>query len=152
VISRNALSLFTCLFLGCATAGSGWRVTETHEYGRDNLYLYLNGGAEYFLENGVQALTVLEHVYGGLDVTATVEVYDMAAAEQARELHNESVSAAARSLDVGTAGAIYPGYAEFWQGTRYVRIIAYDLASSAAKRSDGMQALVKLARLVVSKL
>lgn len=75
-----ALVLGWSVFLGAAEA-AGWQTAETRRYTRNDLYGYIDGGAELFLETGFEQLTV-RHLKKG-ELTLTLDLYRMESSEAA---------------------------------------------------------------------
>jgi len=77
---RNAVVLLVAAVAGWAgdlpvTAPEGWQVTETRTYTAANLYGYIDGGAELFLEFGFQRCVAMRLVRGHTELTA--DLYEM---------------------------------------------------------------------------
>lgn len=61
--------------LAAETTPEGWKETERREYTRNDLYGYIDGGAEIFLEYGFQKLTLIRYGLGKEELN--VELYRM---------------------------------------------------------------------------
>ncbi len=61
--------------LAAETIPEGWKETERREYTRNDLYGYIDGGAEIFLEYGFQKLTLIRYGLGKEELD--VELYRM---------------------------------------------------------------------------
>ncbi|MFC1500189.1 DUF6599 family protein [Candidatus Zixiibacteriota bacterium] len=80
--TRLSLPLAVMLFVGCSGQNTGFPVVDGWErssevlvYDTDNLWEYINGAAELFIDYGVKTCHAADLASG--DVTVTVEVYDM---------------------------------------------------------------------------
>jgi hypothetical protein len=97
----------------------GWTGLELEEYATgSDLFVYMNGGAELYLEYRYAGLSVREYT----DVSGnslSVEIYNYATPEDAYGIF--SVDTTGTPLDVGQGGRKTKVAARFWKDRHYVR-------------------------------
>jgi heme-degrading monooxygenase HmoA len=100
-----------------------WTATaETSEFVGDDLFVYINGGAEIYHEHGFDRLAVRE--YGRGDERVAAELYTMAGS--AFGIYSYARSASGRPLDLGAGGTLADYYLHFWSGPHLVAVTARD--------------------------
>lgn len=101
---------------------------EYREYGRDQLFEYMNGGAEVYLALQFSRVGTREYVTSlGEDIYLTIEVYDMGVADDARAIFRRHHSEGAPSAGVGEESKMGGGTLEFLHGQYYNRIRCDDM-------------------------
>jgi len=126
-VRKLTVFFLATLMIGCTETAPTWQLIESSEYGRDELYNYIDGGAVYFLERGFQKAIVKRYGCKQRKATVTVEIYNMKQVSDAERIFRESTTDNGQPINVGRSGSVYPSYAEFWRDNLYVRILAYDL-------------------------
>ncbi|MBF0584431.1 MAG: hypothetical protein HQL80_09380 [Magnetococcales bacterium] len=121
-----------------AAAGNGRRVPlpervdawqrqpDARHFGKENLYEYINGHAEYFLSAGFRALTVVEYRLptDGQQPSAVLDLYDMGEPLNAfGVLMDESSNG--QSVPVGELGYQSQRSIGFTSGAYYVKLAAF---------------------------
>jgi len=155
MVSLAALGLSVCL-LSCsgsepeaeAEAGSdfpvveGWsQAGEVLIYDADNLWEYINGAAELFVEFGVQTCRAADLVAG--DVTVTVELYDMGTPLNAFGVYEREKPGDDISVPGATAGVVSAPYqALLLKGGTYVKVNTFE---GELTEASGLQLLEALA-------
>lgn len=140
-MKKIAVFFLAMLMIGCKETAPTWQLIESSEYGRDELYKYIDGGAVYFLEMGFQKATVKRYGCKQRKATVTVEIYELKQASDAERIFHESATDTGQPIKVGRNGSVYPSYAEFWRDNLYVRILAYDLGDDVNAITDLAQAI-----------
>jgi hypothetical protein len=98
-----------------------WTATaEPSEFVGDDLFIYINGGAEIYHEHGFERLEVREYGHG--DDRVTVEIYTMAGS--AYGIYSYARSASGQSVDLGAGGTLADYYLHFWSGPHLVAATA----------------------------
>jgi len=159
--SRCAVMLAgACLLLGCGRkAGSGaakpfpetnevsgWNKTgETRTFEAANLWQYIDGDAEKYIQAGVRKTLTADYRYRD-SVDAVADTYVMAAPDGARKLFGAEPSVGSQPVSLGDAGRLYGASLVFRKGPYLVRVVAYKESPEVAK------ALVELARGIEKKL
>jgi hypothetical protein len=115
-------------------------------YNGDDLYRYLDGGAEAYRRYGMAALAHQESKSAGADVTA--DVYDMGDPLRAFGIYSAERSPDYRFLDIGAEGYTGGEILNFLQGRYYVKLSAFgdgfsleDLARGISRRIGGGRSL-----------
>ncbi len=112
----------------------GWtRAGEVRMYGADNLWEYIDGAAELFVEYGVQSCATADLSSG--DLTVTVDVYDMGTPLDAFGVYSRERSGDAIAVPGATVALVSPPYlALMLKGGSYVKVNALegDLTGEAA--------------------
>ena len=123
----------------------GWvKTSETRSYSADELWQYIDGEAERYIQAGVvRALTA---DYRREELEAKVDVYVMKGAEGARSLFEAEPAKGSRPAEVGDAARLFRLSLVFYQGPYLVRIIAYQ------ETGDAAGALLALGRAVEARL
>jgi hypothetical protein len=104
------------------TAGEWTAAAETSEFAGDDLFIYINGGAEIYHEHGFDRLAVRE--YGRGDERVAVELYTMAGT--AYGIYSYARSGSGQSIDLGAGGTLADYYLHFWSGPHLVAVTARD--------------------------
>ncbi len=107
------------------------KVDQAQLFDRENLFDYMNGGAELYLSYNFQRLSVQE--YRDKDRVITVEVYEMKTSQDAfglysldQEADNPPQADTARrgkNLAIGNKANFSSGLLKFWKGNYFVRIV-----------------------------
>ena len=132
----------------------GWKPEgEPYRYVSENLYEYINGGADYFIAYGFVALTGINYapVSGGMD-SVTVDIYDMGDKLNAFGVFQPRKDSQASSLNIGTGSFGSDEYVAFHKDRYYVEIQGYitgrkekrvvkDMASMVAAHLPGDDSL-----------
>ena len=122
----------------------GWaKSSATRTFEAANLWQYVDGDAERYLQAGIErTLTARYRYQDKLDAVADVHV--MRTPDAARRILESEPSAGSRALQVGDAGRDYGGASiTFRQGRYFVRLVAYDPAAAP---------LAALARAIAAQL
>ena len=115
----------------------GWNILEDHLYNRENLYEYINGGAELYLSFGFQS--VLSRTYFRTDQPKIiVDLFDMRESANAFGVfcHTREVV----DTTFGQGSQYFPGLLTFWKDHYYVSILA------SPETPESKQAVENLAR------
>lgn len=146
-VSREAL---TALLPPDGAAGS-WRLTgQARTYGPDDLWEYIDGGAEGYLVYNFEAVVTADYELAEGDLQAVVDIYRMA-----DQLCGFGIFAAERAMDaarieIGSQGYLSDNALNFWQGPYYVKVTSFStgepvklelLARAVASRLDAQPGL-----------
>jgi heme-degrading monooxygenase HmoA len=127
---------------GLPDAVGEWTATsETSEFAGDDLFVYINGGAEIYHEHGFDRLWVREYARG--DERVAVELYTMAGS--AYGIYSYARSASGRQVDLGAGGTLADYYLHFWSGPHLVAVTARD------GPGDAQAAVLELGTLLGAK-
>jgi hypothetical protein len=117
-------------------AVAGWTAIRPPDtYIGDDLFAYINGGAEIYHEYGFDQVTVCD--YGSDDKRITVEVYTMTGG--AYGIYTYSRSAQGTAVKLGSGGTLADYYLTFWSGNQLVVVTA----QSAGEGHDQVRAVAE---------
>jgi len=107
-------------------APEGWKKSEVSEiYNRENLFDYIDGGAELYLAYDFQGLAVQRYEPTVQDAveekSITVEIWQMNSAEDAYGVF--SLDQEGEKVTIGQNGVYDAGYLRFWKNVYVVRIL-----------------------------
>jgi hypothetical protein len=155
IIALAVLGLSPCLY-SCSGAepgaqsgkGSdfptleGWsQIGEVLTYDADNLWEYINGAAELFVEFGVQTCRTTDLVAG--DVTVTVDLYDMGTPLNAFGVFEREKPGESMTIPGAAAGIVSAPYqALLLKGDTYAKVNTFE---GELTEASGLQLLEALA-------
>lgn len=120
-----------------------WRATgEPEVYSGDELFTYMDGGADLYHEHGFRRLTARE--YGQGDGLVSVEVYEMDGS--AFGIYSCTRSHSGDPVELGRGGTLAGYYLTFWSGPVLVVVTAQ------SELDDAGAALVAIARTLEERL
>lgn len=129
-----------------SNAIAGWQKTdETRTFEAKDLWEYIDGDAEHFVQAGVVTTSTSDYSYNG-KIEAVIDIHTMADANGARKILETGKTQEAKSIQLGDEGMQYAQSLTFRKGPYLVRIVAYELTA------DTPQALLALARGVEARL
>jgi hypothetical protein len=160
--SRNLLfavviaSLFVAAGTGCkkaktnpfpaSDAVTGWqKASETRVFAAKDLWQYIDGDAEQYIQAGVISTSTSDYKYQG-QLEAVVDVHTMGDAAGAGKILEKGQTSDAKNVQVGDAGIAYAQSVIFRKGPFLVRIVAYE------STPDTPQALLALAHGIEAKI
>ena len=115
------------------------------EFKGDDLYLYIDGGAEIYREYGFEQVVVQDYKnLGGKGFS--LEIFRMSNPEAAFGMYTFKRSPKGKVISIGAEGQMEDYYLNFWKGPYLVTLTAYD---TDAKTMDG---LTLAARIVDKKI
>jgi hypothetical protein len=105
-----------------------WTATgDLTEFVGDDLFVYINGGAEIYHEYGFERLAVREYQRDGDPVS--VELYTMA--NGAYGIYSYARSASGLPIDLGAGGTLADYYLHFWSGPHLIAVTARSVSSGS---------------------
>lgn len=124
----------------------GWnKVGETRTFAAANLWQYIDGGAEKYIQAGVQKTLTASYRYQD-STEVTVDVHVMAAVDGPRKIMDPESAAESQSVALGDAGRLYEASLIFRSRQYLVRVVAYKSSPEISK------ALLELGRGIEKKL
>ena len=124
----------------------GWiRSGETRLFNASDLWKYVDGDAERYLQAGVQQTYTTAYRYQNR-LEAVADIHVMAAVKGAAAIFASEPAAGSRPIAVGDSGRIYGQSMTFRKGRFFVRLVAYDDAPEVGS------ALSDLARAMARRL
>jgi len=125
---------------------AGWnRVGETRAFAAADLWKYIDGDAEKYIQAGVQKTLTASYRYQD-STEATVDIHVMASAEGPRKIMDAESAAESQSVALGDGARLYQGSLIFRSEQYLVRVVAYKSSPEVSK------ALVELGRGIERKL
>lgn len=107
-------------------AVKGWTAAgDPQIYKGEDLFLYINGGAEIYHEYGFRQVIAQEYKGAGGE-TISLEIYEMADPAAAFGMFTFKSSASGKPMEVGQGGKLEDYYLNFWKGLCLVTITAFD--------------------------
>ncbi|MCL2661098.1 MAG: hypothetical protein FWD64_11360 [Acidobacteriaceae bacterium] len=129
-----------------SSAVSGWEKTsETRVFAAKDLWQYIDGDAEHYIQAGVVSTSTSDYKYQGR-VEAVVDVFTMKDAAGAQTIFQQNQASDASAISIGDAGLLFSGSLVFRKGPYFVRIVSYQPGA------DTPQALTALAHGIEARL
>jgi len=123
-----------------------WRPNGTiQRYQGDDLFAYIDGGAEIYNEYGFRRVAVRDYA-GPAGKTLTLELYEMSDAGAAFGITSFKVSGKGRPAGVGRDSQLDDYYLNFWKGPYHVTLTGLDGAP------ETIAGLLEVARAVDRKI
>jgi len=120
----------------------GWSRNEAfEEYKGDDLFFYINGGAEIYHEFGFERVIVQDYQSEN-GKSASLEIYEMTDPSSAYGMYSFKSGGEGEGLDLGAGGKLQDYYLNFWKGKYLVTITGFD---EDAETIQGLQSLAKAA-------
>lgn len=110
-------------FRPAATLLTRYALTEAHDYNAENLYEYIDGQADRYVQFGFKALTVAEYETkekGGAPIR--IDLYDMGTRRNAYGIFNDSRPTEQAPAAFGNEGYVAGNLAAFWKSGCYLRV------------------------------
>ncbi len=122
----------------------GWALVDSARiFQGADLYRYIDGGADLFMEYGFRQVAVARYRRAGL---IDVEIFEMSDSGAAFGIYSVRCGEHASAVEVGHEGCAGDSYVMFWKGNYYVTV-------SATDAGDGLAGdLIELARTVDRKI
>ena len=117
---------------------------EAQLFEKEQLFQYINGGADIYLEYGFHA--VISQQYSHKQTTFVLDIYEMSDSQAAFGIHSIFRDPTKPPLNIGQEGAESDYQISFWQDKYYVILMGYD-ADEQTK-----MILKKAATLISNKL
>ncbi|MBN1273392.1 MAG: hypothetical protein JXB26_14080 [Candidatus Aminicenantes bacterium] len=113
-------------YLPRETASGEWKKEgKPLTYAGENLFEYINGGAEIYHEYGFKRIAVQEYT-GPEGRAVSVEIFEMTDPSAAFGIYSFKVSPEDRELPIGNGGQIAGYYLNFWKGNVVVTLTGFD--------------------------
>jgi hypothetical protein len=125
----------------------GWSlVTEPEHYEADNLWEYINGQADFFIDYGFVRVDAAEYRNDQESSSVVLEVYRMGRPQEAFGIFAAERTRDDRPLEIGAEAYLGANVLGFWQGEQYVKITSFDEGSAIE------QLLIGLAEEISSRI
>jgi hypothetical protein len=125
----------------------GWsRVTEPEHYEADNLWEYINGQADFFIDYGFVRVDTVEYRKDQESSSVVLEVYRMGQPQEAFGIFAAERTRDDRALEIGAQAYLGANVLGFWQAEQYVKLTSFDEGPAVE------QLLVGLAEEISSRI
>jgi hypothetical protein len=125
---------------------AGWQKTdETRTFEAKDLWQYIDGDAEHFIQAGVISTATSDYSYNG-QLEAVVDIHTMGNGDGAKKILETGLTQDAKTIQLGDEALEYAQSVSFRKGPYLVRIVAYE------STPDTPQALLALAHGVEARL
>ncbi|NOZ22760.1 MAG: hypothetical protein GXP25_16905, partial [Planctomycetes bacterium] len=126
----------------------GWApAAEPGVYEPENLFEYIDGAAETYLDYGFVICAAAEYrPTDGRKIGVNIDIYDMGAVDNAFGVYSNGAFADANYLDLGTEGYLTESSADFFKDRYYVKLTGY------GKPKDVQQPVLALAKAVAANI
>lgn len=123
----------------------GWKtISETMTYIPENLYEYINGAADQFLDYGFQMLSSRD--FAKDDLKVTIDIYDMGSQINAYGIYKIERPIDNDGLKIGAEAIISPPYqCLLLKGSYYIKVNAFD---GEITESNGKELLESIAKAI----
>jgi len=127
----------------------GWKpISEMMTFNPENLYEYINGAADQFLDYGFHVLKSRDFVKD--DLTVTIDIYDMGSQINAYGMYKIERPGDNEGLKFGTEAIVSPPYqCLILKGSYYVKINAYE---GEINESNGKELLKSIANAIKGEI
>jgi hypothetical protein len=126
------------IYLPADNAASGWtRDGEFQEYEGEDLYAYIDGGAEIYQEYGFRRVILQDYKNAGKR-SISLEIFEMETPDAAFGIFTFKRSGSGKALPLGAGAELEAYYLNFWKGRFLVTLTGFD---EAAETIDGLSAM-----------
>lgn len=115
------------------------------EYEGEDLFLYINGGAEIYHEYGFEKVIVQDYINEN-GKSVSLEIFEMTSSESAFGIYTFKIRPQGKTVTVGHQGQLEDYYLNFWKGKFLVTITGFD------EDEETIRGLEDLAHAVDAKL
>jgi hypothetical protein len=117
----------------------GWsRVTEPEQYLADNLWDYINGQADFFIDYGFVRVDAAEYQNDQESTSVVLEVWMMGRPQEAFGIFAAERTTDDRPLEIGAGAYLGANVLGFWQGEHYVKLITFDQGPAIERLLTGL--------------
>jgi len=125
----------------------GWfLVTEPEHYEAENLWEYINGQADFFIDYGFARVDTAEYRNDQESSSVVLEVYRMGRPQEAFGIFAAERTPDDRPLEIGAGAYLGVNVLGFWQAERYVKLTSFDEGPAVG------QLLIGLAEEISSRI
>lgn len=105
----------------------GWsRVTEPEYYVADNLWNYINGQADFFIDYGFVGVDTAEFRNDRTGGSVVLEIYRMGSPPEGFGIFAAERTREDRSIEIGSGAFLGPNVLGFWQEEHYVKVTSFE--------------------------
>ncbi len=114
------------------------RVTEPEHYEADNLWEYINGQADFFIDYGFVQVDTAEYRNDQESNSVVLEVYRMGRPQEAFGIFAAERTPDDRPLEIGAGAYLGANVLGFWQAEQYVKVTSFDEGPAVEQLLIGM--------------
>jgi hypothetical protein len=119
---------------------------EIRHFTFENLYEYVNGHAEYFIDAGFKDLFVAEYIRKGSQQGQSemiAEIYDMARPLQSFGVFSDEAEDSDNDIQIGTMGTKTPQGITFIKGPYFIKIVTFNENAPYEKLAQAIDSTIK---------
>jgi hypothetical protein len=125
-------------YLPADNAASGWtKDGELQEYEGEELYTYIDGGAEIYQEYGFRRV-ILQDYKNAKGKSASLEIFEMETPAAAFGMFTFKRSGSGKTVSLGAGAELEAYYLNFWKGRFLVTLTGFD---EARETIDGLMGI-----------
>ncbi len=118
---------------------------ESQNYKRDDLFIYINGGAEIYHEYGFEKIIVQNYsTTNGKSIS--LEIFEMTGPDAAYGIYTFKRSQDGKSIEAGRQGRLEGYYLNFWKGKYLITLTGFD------EDKETINGLINIANAVDAKI
>lgn len=103
-----------------------WKKDDSpQEYKGEDLFLYINGGAEIYHEYGFSQVIIQDYINQDRK-SISLEIFEMSTADSAYGIYTFKTNPEEKELTLGNQGQLADYYLNFWEGNFLVTITGFD--------------------------
>ena len=103
-----------------------WQAKDSpQQYAGDDLYLYINGGAEIYHEYGFEQV-IIQDYSNKQGKSVSVELFEMSGPESAFGMYAFKSSSLGQELNIGDGAGLEDYYLNFWKGKYLITLTGFD--------------------------
>lgn len=124
----------------------GWKEDGSfQQYKGEDLYLYIDGGAEIYHEYGFRKVIIQDYISKN-EKSISLEIFEMTTPESAYGIYTFKASPEGKELNLGNRGQLADYYLNFWKGNILVTLTGFD------EDEETINGLLEIARVVESEI
>jgi Family of unknown function (DUF6599) len=121
----------------------GWRQSaEARFFMPDNLWEYINGGAEGYLVFGFRGVSTADYENDQEELQAVIDIYKMANDLCGFGIYASERSYDARYIDIGAQGYLTSNALHFYQGPYYIKLTAFQEGEKVGEQLQALAGVV----------
>lgn len=125
-------------FLPLSGDVKGWSMNDSfEEYKGEDLFFYINGGAEIYHEYGFERVIVQDYSSTN-GKSVSLEIYEMTDPSSAYGMYSFKSTGDGKTLDLGNEGKLQDYYLNFWKDKYIITLTGFDEEEETIK---GLQSL-----------
>ena len=101
-------------------------MTDPEHYEADNLWEYINGQADFFIDYGFVRVDTAEYRNDQESSSVVLEVYQMGRPQEAFGIFAAERTRDDRPLEIGAQAYLGANVLGFWQAEQYVKLTSFD--------------------------